>query len=69
MVKLVELSCITPPVGLNLFVVVSASRGLISTKDVFKGVLPFVMVEIVTLTILLLFPAITLFLPNLMMGG
>lgn len=69
MVKLVELSCITPPVGLNLFVVVSASRGLVSSKDVFKGVLPFVLVELVTLAILIAFPAITLFLPNLMMGG
>ncbi|WP_323010548.1 TRAP transporter large permease [Paracoccus sp. (in: a-proteobacteria)] len=68
MVKLVELSCITPPVGLNLFVVVSAARGLVSSKDVFKGVLPFVMVELVVLTILIAFPSIILFMPNLMMG-
>ena len=68
MVKLIELSCITPPVGLNLFVVVSAARGSVSTGEIFKGVLPFVLVELVTLGILLTFPAITLFMPNLMMG-
>lgn len=69
MVKLIELSCITPPVGLNLFVVSSAARGLVTTKDVFKGVLPFVLIELVTLGILIAFPQISVFLPNLMMGG
>lgn len=67
MVKLIELSCITPPVGLNLFVVVGSSRGLITTRQVYKGVLPFVCLELITLTLLIVFPGIVLYLPTIMM--
>ncbi|WP_116083583.1 TRAP transporter large permease [Tropicimonas sp. IMCC34011] len=67
MVKLIELSCITPPVGLNLFVVAGTTRGLVSIKDVFRGVLPFIFLEIVVLTILIAFPQIVLILPTLML--
>ncbi len=66
MVKLVELSVITPPVGLNLFVVAAASRGLVSTRDVYQGVSFFILLELVTLVILLSVPQISLFLPNIM---
>lgn len=67
MVKLIELSCITPPVGLNLFVVVGASKGLVSTKEVYRGVIPFVLMEILVLAVLLAIPQLTLFLPTAMM--
>lgn len=66
MVKLVELSVITPPVGLNLFVVVGASRGLVTTRDVYSGVAVFIFLEVITLALLLMIPQITLFLPNIM---
>lgn len=66
MVKLIELSVITPPVGLNLFVVVGASRGLVTTREVYRGVTAFIVLELITLVLLLAFPQITLFLPNIM---
>jgi len=67
MVKLIELSCITPPVGLNLFVVAGTTGGLVPIRDVYKGVLPFVFLEILTLAILISIPSITLYLPTLML--
>ncbi|MEX2630352.1 MAG: TRAP transporter large permease [Tistlia sp.] len=63
-VKTAEIGLITPPVGLNIFIA-SASTG-VPTRQGFAGVLPFVVTEIVLLVILVAFPSITLFLPNLM---
>ncbi len=60
----VEISLITPPVGLNVHVLKSIVKNNISLKTIFKGVIPFVLMDIVRLVILLLFPIITLFLPN-----
>jgi len=65
-VKLVEIAVITPPVGMNLFAVVTASEGKISSKEVFAGVLPFILAEICSLTLLFCFPTIATFLPNSM---
>ncbi|MFV0491148.1 MAG: TRAP transporter large permease [Pseudorhodobacter sp.] len=67
MVKLIELSCITPPVGLNLFVVAGTTAGQVSIREVYKGVLPFVLLELITLTLLISIPQITLYLPTLML--
>ncbi|MEQ9121851.1 MAG: TRAP transporter large permease subunit, partial [Alphaproteobacteria bacterium] len=58
---------ITPPVGLNLFAVVSASDGRVSIGDMYVGILPFVAIELVVLLILILFPAISTYLPATMM--
>ena len=66
-IKLAEMSMITPPVGLNVYVVRSASPVKLTLGDVFRGVTPFLLMDIVTLTLLIMFPAIVLFLPNLMM--
>ena len=60
-VVVTEISLITPPVGLNVFVL----RGVlpdIPTATVFRGVLPFVGADIVRLALLVLFPAISLYL-------
>lgn len=65
-VKLIELSTITPPVGLNLFAVQSASDGRISARDIYVGVAPFVALEIIILGLLLMFPQISLWLPETM---
>ncbi len=64
--KMIEIAVITPPVGLNLFAVVSASGGRVRTGELFVGVLPFVMMEVVILTILILFPILSTWLPNTM---
>ncbi|WP_150462773.1 TRAP transporter large permease [Nesterenkonia ebinurensis] len=63
-VKLAEIGLMTPPVGLNVFVVKSSSPVPITLKETFSGVWPFLVLELVTLTILVLFPAIALFLPE-----
>lgn len=64
-VKMIEISLITPPVGLNAFVIAAATG--VKLERVFKGLLPFVLVELVIVAILLAFPDITLFLPALVL--
>jgi len=64
--KMIEIAVITPPVGLNLFAVVSAARGQVSTGDLFYGILPFVCMEVVILIILIVFPGLSTWLPNTM---
>ena len=66
MVKLVEIGVLTPPVGLNLFAVVAAARKQISSGQMFLGVLPFLAIELVVLSLLIAFPQIVLWLPALM---
>jgi len=65
MVKFVELALITPPVGMNLYVIKGIAPDF-SMGDIFGGVLWFVVADICTLTMLILFPQIALFLPNMM---
>jgi len=64
--KMIEIAVITPPVGLNLFAVVSAAGGRIKTGDMFTGILPFVAMEVVILTILIVFPGLSTWLPATM---
>lgn len=66
MVKLIELSVITPPIGLNLYAVQSSANGLVTSNQIFKGVVPFILLELVVLTMLFLLPDLVTFLPNLM---
>jgi C4-dicarboxylate transporter DctM subunit len=65
MVVLVEISLITPPIGMNLFVIRSVVQ-TVPTTTIFRGILPFVAADIVRLAIILLLPALILFLPNKM---
>lgn len=67
-VKLVEVAAISPPVGLNLYAVLSASNGRLSTTQLFVGVLPFIVFEIISLGLLLAFPQISLWLPAQMIN-
>jgi C4-dicarboxylate transporter, DctM subunit len=64
MVKIIELSLITPPVGLNVFVVSGASGGQVTVEDGFRGVWPFGLMDAVTVALLFAFPSIILWLPN-----
>lgn len=66
-VKLAEISLITPPVGLNVYVVRSASPIPLTLEDVFSGVFPFILIDVITLLLLIAFPAISLVVPNMMM--
>lgn len=65
-IKLAEMSLMTPPVGLNVYVVRSSSPIPLSLEDVFAGVTPFLLMDCITLTLLIVFPDIALVLPNLM---
>jgi TRAP-type C4-dicarboxylate transport system permease large subunit len=60
-----ELCLITPPIGLNCFVV-SGVRPDIPVQDVFKGCTPFFVADVITVGVLIAFPGIVLFLPNAM---
>ncbi|MBZ0130886.1 MAG: TRAP transporter large permease [Rhodobacteraceae bacterium] len=64
-VVVTEISLITPPVGLNVFVL-KGVVGDVSTATIFKGVTPFWIVDIIRLAILVLFPWVVLVLPNSM---
>ncbi|MCW5772189.1 MAG: TRAP transporter large permease [Rhodospirillaceae bacterium] len=66
-VVVTEISLITPPVGLNVYVLSSVVPDL-KTTTVFRGMVPFITVDIVRLAILTLVPAVSLFLPRLFYG-
>ena len=62
-VVVVEIGLISPPVGMNMFVVRSLLPQ-VSTATIFRGVTPFVIADVIRLGILVAFPAISLWLPN-----
>lgn len=59
-VKMSEIGCITPPVGLNAFVV-AATNPEVTVREVFQGILPFFIMELIVVGLLIAFPSITLF--------
>jgi len=63
-VTVVEIGLISPPVGMNLFVL-KTLLPQVSTGTVFRGVLPFMAADVIRLAILITFPIITLWLPSL----
>jgi TRAP-type C4-dicarboxylate transport system permease large subunit len=67
MVLMCELSLLSPPIGMTLYVI-QGVRGEGSINEVFQGTLPFVAAMCVMTAILIHFPAIATFLPNLMFG-
>lgn len=66
-VKLLEIGMITPPVGLNVFVL-QAAVGVVDTRTIFRGVAWFIASDIVVLIILIAFPVLSLWLPAQMVG-
>jgi tripartite ATP-independent transporter DctM subunit len=63
-VKMAEFCLITPPIGLNCFVVAGV-RDDLSVQDVFTGVTPFFIADAITIATLVAFPSIVLWLPSL----
>ena len=63
MIILVEMALITPPVGLNLYVVQGARRSG-SFSDVIVGVIPYALAMLVMVGLLIIFPIIALYLPT-----
>ena len=65
-IKLLEIGLITPPVGLNVYVVRTALGNLVSLPTIFRGAAWFMLTDLVVLLILVAFPVITLWLPGVM---
>lgn len=64
-VVVTEISLLTPPVGLNVFVLSGVLKD-VKTSTIFKGVTPFWIADLIRLTLLTLIPAISLFLPEIL---
>ncbi len=68
-VLVTEMGVITPPVGINVYVVYGVCQnvvGDISLEAIFKGIFPFLMATLLGIIIITIFPQIVLFLPNLL---
>ena len=68
-IKLTEIGAITPPVGLSVYVLKGVVGDKISLAEIFRGIGAFLLMDILTLALLIIFPQISLFLPNTMRGG
>ena len=68
MVIVLEMGLISPPVGINVFVVKSIAEN-VPMNDIFIGIVPFWLAMGVALAILMVFPEIALYLPNTMIRG
>jgi TRAP-type C4-dicarboxylate transport system permease large subunit len=67
-VKMAEVCLITPPIGLNCFVV-NGVRPDIPLSDVFRGIAMFFFADVITIAVLIAFPDIVTWLPRMVMGG
>lgn len=65
-IKLLEIGLITPPVGLNVFVMKSSLGKLVTLPQLFRGVGWFIVVDLFILALLISFPWLSLWLPSLM---
>ncbi len=63
--KLIETSLITPPVGMNVYVIAGVAPD-VPLEDIFEGIAWFIVLDIITLLLLLFFPALVNWLPSLM---
>ena len=57
---------ITPPIGLNVFVIKSVVGNVASTALIFKGILWFMVSDLIVIVLLVIFPEIVLWLPSQM---
>lgn len=62
-IKMIELGLITPPVGVNVYIVTGSVPG-VTAEQGFRGVLPFGLVDLLTVAIFFVFPALVLWLPG-----
>ncbi len=68
-VLITEMGVITPPVGINVYVVYGVSQRIVDDirlEEIFKGIFPFLVAVVVGIIILMIFPEIILYLPHLM---
>jgi C4-dicarboxylate transporter, DctM subunit len=65
-VRLLEIGVVAPPVGMLCFVVAGMLKGEMSLQDVYRSVMPYIYMELITMPCFLFIPAISLWLPGLM---
>ncbi len=65
-VKLLEIGMITPPVGLNVFVIRNVASNYVSTAQIFAGVLPFFLADLAVTALIIAVPGLVLALPALL---
>jgi len=68
-VLVTQMGVITPPVGINVYVVYGVAQGVVGEvplESIFKGIVPFLLAVIIGTVILMIFPQLVLLLPNLM---
>jgi TRAP-type C4-dicarboxylate transport system permease large subunit len=63
-VMVMELGLITPPIGLNLFIIKSIIKD-VSMSTLYRGIIPFILADIIRIIIIIWVPGIVLFLPLL----
>lgn len=63
-IAFIEIGAITPPIGLNLFATAGAGRGMINMGDILRGIVPFVVLNVIALIIFIFFPEVVLWLPS-----
>jgi C4-dicarboxylate transporter DctM subunit len=64
-VRVMEMALITPPIGMNLYVIVGTAKD-VRIETVSKGIIPFLIADVLHVAMLVAFPSIALFLPSLM---
>lgn len=64
--KYLEIGMITPPVGLNVFVIKGVVGDEVSLETIFKGVMWFLVADFVTVSLMIIFPQTVLYLPSLL---
>jgi len=65
-VKLIEIGLVTPPVGMNVFVIKAVVGNQVSLQQIFKGVTAFILADLAILWLLLTYPQVALLLPQTM---
>lgn len=64
-----QTSFLTPPFGFSLFYLNSVTPREITTADIYQGVIPFVLLQLVGLLLVIFFPALATWLPKVVFGG
>lgn len=65
-IKLLEIGLVTPPIGLNVYIIKGALGNLITLTEAFRGIWWFVAMDLVALVLLIAVPVLSLWLPGLM---
>ncbi|QJD59899.1 TRAP transporter large permease [Pseudomonas sp. gcc21] len=66
MIKYLEIGLISPPIGINCFIIKAVVGGEVSIGQIFKGVTWFLVADVATIVLLVAFPQIVMFLPDMM---